>query len=238
MQGFRWRKSERDRIAGDRPGGWPQRRALAAAMMLHAAIIACAIIDWHRPASAPAAELVPVRLVMAPSPGPELEPGLVSETGSAAAIGEPALPDTPPPLASVATEEGPPPPPPVVVEEPKAASEPMADGAESKPLPPPRAKPKAPPRKARVAARTDPPKDKPPPAAEPATPGVAVYHVLVAANGDIRSITLARSSGTKAFDDAGIEVVRNTIFEAQAQGQTAETTGFFEVTLHFAAGAP
>ncbi len=231
MQGFRWRKDAPNSTASERLGGWPQRRALAAAMMLHAAIIACAMFDWRAPVAVPPPEPVLVRLVTASPPTPEAARPFPLEDGFSEAVSESVLPDAPsPPADDISKHETSSPPSP----------EPMRESTDHKPLPPPpRAKPVAHlPPKGRLSARTDQPKDRPRPASDPSMPGVAIYRVLVGANGDIRSITLAQSSGKSVLDEAGIEVVRNTVFEAQAQGQKAETTGSFEVTLHFSAAAP
>ena len=209
-----------------RLGGWPRWPALAAATALHAAIIAGAMLDWPKPEAAPPTDHMPIRLVVAGPPMPEAEPPAPPEKDPENSMGELASPEALSPTASDLAEYAIPSPP---------SPAPSVESAVGDPLPPPpRAKPKAYlPRKGRAAIPTEQPKDTPSSASGPTLTGVAVYRVFVAANGDIRSITLTQSSGTKVFDEAGIEVVRNTIFEAQAQGQSAETTGSFEVTLHF-----
>jgi TonB family protein len=63
-------------------------------------------------------------------------------------------------------------------------------------------------------------------------PGVAVYDVVVDARGQIRSVTLAHSSGTTSFDASGEAMIRNGIgFEPPANAGPEPQV--FTVTIAF-----
>lgn len=147
----------------------------------------------------------------------------------------PALTQPRPSAATLPAPE-PAPPPPAPASDEKTAT----FAAPPSPSPPPRldepkppaAKPIAPSKKPRVAV--EPPKPVVRQSATPSdpTPGVAVYDVVVDARGQVRSVTLAHSSGTTSFDASGEAMIRNGIgFEPPADA--GRDLHFFTVTIAF-----
>jgi TonB family protein len=63
-------------------------------------------------------------------------------------------------------------------------------------------------------------------------PGVAVYDVVVDARGEIRSITLAHSSGTTSYDASGEAMIRNGIGFEPPAGAGSDLR-VFTVTIAF-----
>ena len=207
--------------------GWPGKWALIAALALHLTLCLL-LIYWWRPAPEPEQRAVAVALV---------------ETESLAAkepLAMPALPPPRPSSAALPTPE-PAPLPPVPASDEKAA----AFTAPPAPSPAPRiddAKPSSPPpapkptpsssKKPRIPAERQKPVVHERGASSGPMPGVAVYDVVVDAGGQIRSVTLAHSSGTTSYDASGEAMIRNGIgFEPPAdQGSDLHV---FTVTIAF-----
>lgn len=254
-----------------RPRVWPGRRVIAAAAVLHAALVAWLVVDWRYPTPLPAPEALQVRLVPAPPPAPRTPPRVL--------VAAPTLPE-PVPVAEArvqpAAAEVPAPAarkdqwassqravtPPVAADGaehvPAGATTPFAQGAELKPLPLPaalslKAEPKQqlatflrptpkppvphraesqPVRSIRPANRSLDPAGSRDPVVDALAAGDALYSVAVETSGRIGAVTLVRSSGSPAFDQAGENMIRTTMnFPRPAEGGAATT--FFSVTLHF-----
>ena len=204
--------------------GWPGRRALIAALALHLAL-GLLLIDWWRPAPAPEQRTLAVTLLATeklPGKEPLAMPALPPPPPSPAALPAPAPAPTPPPPEPSHEEEAaastppPLPPPPSRLDPTKppnpAAVKPVAPSARKK-APAPAQPPKRVMREADGRTPADP------------KPGVAVYDVVVDARGQIRSVTLAHSSGTTSFDASGEAMIRSD--------KSFEQPGVFTVTIAF-----
>ena len=202
--------------------GWPGKRALVAALALHLAL-GWLLIDWWRPAPEPEQRAVSVALLATESL-PAKEP-----------LAMPALPPPRPSSAALPAPEPAPPPPEPSRDEKTAASLPLPSPPPppdaTKPSSPPAVKPIAPSARRKVPAPPEQPKrvvrEGPADAATPGVPmpGVAIYDVVVDARGQIRSVTLAHSSGTTSFDASGEAMIRND--------KSFEQPGVFTVTIAF-----
>lgn len=162
----------------------------------------------------------------------------------------PALPSPHPFPAALPTPEAAPPPPasnarvppsPEPASEEKTAAPPAASPPPqlevAKPPSPPAAKPIAPSSRRKAPAPAEPPKRvvREAPADGTASgvpmPGVAVYDVVVDARGQIRSVTLAHSSGTTSFDAMGEAMIRND--KSFEQPDPSRDIRVFTVTYSF-----
>ena len=256
----------RDLRASDDRWGWRDWLAVAAAALLHLAVIAALIWDWRFPLSPPVeAEPIPVRIVFAP-PKPERAP-----------------PQPSPPL--IGQESG---------KDQRTTAPPAADaiGPEATKLPQPQPAPspekptpskdaaKAEPRK--EAARHDPRKEADKARApRPVTPqllmlepgereetgdpylnhardllerhrvyprvmgqfglpveGTPVYAVLIDRTGGLRAVKLVHPSGAAALDEAGATMIRATAPFPPLPGNYPGDMLTMTITIHLFPAAP
>jgi TonB family protein len=207
--------------------GWPGKPALAAALALHVALATLAV-RWasrHEPPTADERP-VPVTLVLTETRRPqdlpeERTPPLPRPAAPAVPDPERAAPAAPPPGAAAEAPAPSPPPeraPPARAGKPlPAATKPAPTGTVKKAEAPARERPK---REAHEGAPSN-------------APGVAVYDVVVDASGKIRSITLARSSGTTSFDASGEAMIRNGIGFEVPPADPSQEPRLFTVSIAF-----
>jgi len=213
--------------------GWPGGRALAAALTLHLALLALAfhLAGQHE---APTADerAMPVMLVLTDTPLPENRTDEPMPTPPAPTL-RPAEPVANPPDATPSEQSAaltppqPEPPPPARVEGEKQLPGP------AKPTPGAGKKAGSPGERPKRWAREHAAASNAPAPAAPKA-GVAVYDVVVDASGQIRSITLAHSSGITSFDASGEAMIRSGMgFEAPPADQSQELR-LFTVSIAFA----
>lgn len=217
-------RPKRGRGNGTGGRGWPGKRALIAALALHL-VVGLLLIEWWRPAAEPERRAVSVALLA------------TEKLPSKEALDMPALPAPRPSAVALPTPEpAPPPPEPPHDEKTTASPPPRLD--EAKPPIPPTVKPIAPSPRKKAPETAEQPKRvvrTGPPEATPLAalmPGVAVYDVVVDAHGQIRSVTLAHSSGTTSFDASGEAMIRNGI-GFQPPADAGPEPQVFTVTIAF-----
>jgi len=228
--------------ARQRRRDWPGLRVAAVAAALHAVFIGWLVLDWRHPTPLPALEALQVRLVPTLPPTPTAPPLALAPA--------PRLPDPVPPAearvehaaaeAPPAPEVAAPPAPPMPhMAEPKLAPALLHLPREPEPgqrvasLFRPTPKPPARRRVQSVPVRSDRPAiGAQDPVVDALGAGDALYRVAVETSGRIGAVTLLRSSGSPAIDQAGETKIRTTM-NFPRRADALEATTFFSVTLHF-----